>query len=381
MVPAALLFSPTVTTPEGFAAPSPGDPAKQRRNTIIQVVVALAVMVIVFGVILPEVIDYRQVVEILRQTEPWQIIVLLIAGLIVYIPEGWLYAILLPGLGLWRGMQSWVASTAVASTAPAIDLVTRFGMYRSFGATVDASMLSIFLTGVFDNFVKFSLPVIGVLILASFGIEDIDPLPLIALIALIILIATAVVVIGAIRSEAFTRRLGDRLERIANWVLTKMKKNPLENVSVRVVRVRDSAIDLVKSAWHKALFASALGKLWTFVILLMGVRIVGIDEETLPTLAVFVGWSIVMLLQSIPITPGGIGIAALGFVGIFTAMIGNEFSDQIAAAVVLYRLAQWALPIVIGWIVVFIWRRQVSSGRLPDPFADNSEGVAEPATE
>ena len=366
---------------EGFAAPSPGDPAKQRRNTIIQVVVALAVMVIVFGVVLPEVIDYQQVGQILRETEPWQMVVLLIAGVIVYIPEGWLYAILLPGLGLWRGIQTWVASTAVASTVPAIDLVTRFGMYRSFGSTAEESMLSVFLTGVFDNFVKFSLPVLGVLILASFGIEDIDPLPLVALIAAAVLTATAVVVIGAIRSEAFTRRLGDRLERIANWVLTKVKKNPLEDVPERVVGVRDMAIDLVKSAWHKALFASALGKLWTFVILLMAVRIVGIAEDTLPTLAVFIGWSIVLLLQSIPITPGGIGIAAIGFIGIFTAMIGNEFSEAIAAAVVLYRLAQWALPIVIGWIVVFIWRRQVSSGKLPDPFARPSGGVVGPTTE
>ena len=369
-----------MTDTEGFAAPAPGDPAKQRRNTIIQVVVALAVVVIVFGLVLPEVIDYEQVGQILQETEPWQIVVLLLAGLVVYVPEGWLYSILLPGLGLWRGMQSWVASTAVASTVPAIDLVTRFGMYRSYGATVEGSMLSVFLTGVFDNFVKFSLPVLGVLILASFGIEDIDPLPLVALIAAAVLIATAVVVVGAIRSEAFTRRLGDRLERIANWVLTKVKKNPLENVSERVVGVRDSAIDLVKRVWHKALLASALGKLWTFVILLLAVRIVGIDEETLPTLAVFVGWSIVLLLQSIPITPGGIGIAAVGFIGIFTAMIGNEFSDAIAAAVVLYRLAQWALPIVIGWIVVFVWRRQVSGGKLPDPFATPPGGVDEPTS-
>lgn len=369
-----------MTAPEAFAAPSPGDKGKQRRNTIIQILVALAVLVIVFGVILPQVIDYEQVWSILQEIEPWQMGVLLLAGLIVYIPEGWLYAILLPGLGLWRGMQTWVASTAVASTLPAIDLVTRFGMYRSYGATVEASMLSVFLTGVFDNFVKFSLPVIGVLLLALVGIEDIDPLPLVALIAAVILIATAVVVIGAVRSEAFTQRLGEYAQRVANWVLTKVKRNPLENVSERVVGVRDSAIDLVKRSWHKALFASALGKLWTFVILLMAIRIIGIDEETLPTLGVFIVWSIVLLLQSIPITPGGIGIAAIGYVGLFTAAIGNEYSDAIAAAVVLYRLAQWALPIVVGWIVVFVWRRQINSGKLPDPFASpGGDGLDTPA--
>ena len=58
-----------MTAPEAFAAPSAGDKAKQRRNALIQAVVAIAVLLIVFGVILPEVIDYQQVGQILRETE------------------------------------------------------------------------------------------------------------------------------------------------------------------------------------------------------------------------------------------------------------------------------------------------------------------------
>jgi hypothetical protein len=43
--------------------------------------------------------------------------------------------------------------------------------------------------------------------------------------------------------------------------------------------------------------------------------------------------------------------------------------NTIAAGVALFRLMQWALPIPIGWFFTLRWRRKVSSGKLPDPFA------------
>ena len=41
----------------------------------------------------------------------------------MYVPAGWLYSIVLPGIGLARGVQAWVASTAVSTTLPGFDLV------------------------------------------------------------------------------------------------------------------------------------------------------------------------------------------------------------------------------------------------------------------
>ena len=47
----------------------------------------------------------------------------------------------------------------------------------------------------------------------------------------------------------------------------------------------------------------------------------------------------------------------------------DQLARQIGAAVALYRVVQWAMPIPIGWGVVWWWRRAVGAGRLPDPFA------------
>jgi uncharacterized membrane protein YbhN (UPF0104 family) len=77
---------------------------------------------------------------------------------------------------------------------------------------------------------------------------------------------------------------------------------------------------------------------------------------------------IVLLITSIPITPGGVGIAALAYIGLFSQIAGDQYADLIAAGVVLFRLAQWFLPIPIGWVSVGLWRRQISNGQLPNPF-------------
>ena len=46
------------------------------------------------------------------------------------------------------------------------------------------------------------------------------------------------------------------------------------------------------------------------------------------------------------------------------------------ADVILFRLAQWFLPIPIGWVAVGLWRRQITKGELPDPFTLPGRGEA-----
>ena len=353
-----------------FSPPPPSPPsAGDRKRTIITLVVALVILVIVFGVILPEVIDYEVVWETLTNLEPWVFLTLLVAGLIYYIPEGWLYALVVPGMSLWQGIKAWVASTGVGSTAPAIDLVTRFGMYRSWGFSIHAAMRGIFLSGAFDWVVKFSLPVIAVLFLFAVGFEDLGGLAWIAIIAGAILVVVLVVLIGAVRSESFTRRLAARLETLAGWVFERLNRDPIPNLAEQIVLFRDDAAEVAAKNGVWAFLASALGKLWQYVMLVFALRAVGIEPSTLSLIEIFVVWAIVMLITMIPITPGGIGIAELFYIGLLTRIAGQEWADLIGAGVMLYRVFQWALPIPIGWLITIRWRRKVQRGDLPDPFA------------
>ena len=342
--------------------------SKDTKKSLIAVGVALAIAVFIFGVVLPQVIDYETVFEVLKNLDPTDYLVIIGAGLFLYVPEGALYASLMPGMGQRRGMSAWVASTAVSTTIPGADLMVRYGMYRSWGFGVERTMLGIVLSGLFDNIVKFSLPAIAVIALLMLGVEDLGDFVWIAIIALAVLIVMAIVVIGMIRSEPFTQWLAAKTESIANWGLGKLKRDPVDGLSERVVGFRDLAIGIVKDSGARALFFAATGKLWAFVMLTLSLRIVGLDAQTLPLGQIFIVWVVVLMITAIPITPGGVGIAALSYIFFFSQILGNEYSDVIAAGIVLFRLAQWFMPIPIGWVSVGLWRRQIKKGQLPDPF-------------
>ena len=366
---------------EAFTPPPPPRErtGADRRRSLIAAGIGLVVVIFIFGFVLPSFIDYETVFEVLRNLDAVDYIVLIGAGLILYVPEGALYASLMPGMGLRRGMSAWVASTAVSTTIPGADLVVRYGMYRSWGFGVEQTMLGIVLSGLMDNIVKFSLPAIAVILLVLSGTADLSDFLLLAVIALGVLVVGGIIIVGMVRSEAFTKRLADWAERVANWGLGKLKRDPVEGLSERVVGFRDLAIDVVRERGARALFWSAVGKLWAYVILVLALRTVGIDSSVLSLGQIFIVWVIALLITSIPITPGGIGIAEVVYIYFFTQIAGEQYSDIIAAGVILFRLVQWFLPIPIGWVSVWLWRRQISSGELPDPFAVPGGGdTAEP---
>ncbi len=348
------------------ATPPPGT---DRRRTLLTMGVALVVAIVVFGFVLPEVIDYQVVWETLKSLSAAELLLLLAVGLLYYVPEGWLFALVMPGMRLRQGVTSWVASVGVGSTVPALDMVTRYGMYRSWGFTPAACMRGILLSGVFDWVVKFSLPVIAVILLTVAGVQDLGVLAVIAAVAGGILAVVIVAVIGAIRSERFARGLAQRGERLANWALVKAGRDPLSGLADQVVAFRDDSVEVASSRGGRALLASVLGKAVQLLLLVLSMRAVGVPEDVLSTYEIFVVWALVLLITMIPITPGGIGIAELFYIWFFTSITGSEWSSIVAAGVTLYRVFEWALPIPVGWALTLRWRRQVQRGEVADPSA------------
>jgi uncharacterized protein (TIRG00374 family) len=75
-----------------------------------------------------------------------------------------------------------------------------------------------------------------------------------------------------------------------------------------------------------------------------------------------VGWAEVLavfafatLATAIPFTPGGIGFIEAVLIAGLTA--GGD-RDAVTAAVLVYRVLTWALPIVAGVATYLWWRRQ-----------------------
>jgi uncharacterized membrane protein YbhN (UPF0104 family) len=93
-----------------------------------------------------------------------------------------------------------------------------------------------------------------------------------------------------------------------------------------------------------------------FLVLLLSLRHVGVSEAEISSIQVFAVFSFVRLLSAIPLTPGGVGIVELGYVGaLLLAAKGNYggvskdvFEAQITAAVLVFRALTYGIQIPLG---------------------------------
>jgi uncharacterized membrane protein YbhN (UPF0104 family) len=95
-----------------------------------------------------------------------------------------------------------------------------------------------------------------------------------------------------------------------------------------------------------------------FGVLLLAIRFVGIDSSQLPWSVAFAAYAVAAALTVIPIfNMPGISEAIL--IATFNAAAGGGAADQIAAAVFVYRILTWLMPIPIGGIAFTRWRDKV----------------------
>ena len=102
--------------------------------------------------------------------------------------------------------------------------------------------------------------------------------------------------------------------------------------------------------------AAVVAKLAWFVVLEVALWCVGVGPDVLPPSAVLAAMAVVGIVSLVPITPGAVGVTKVAYIGILTSVAQVGISDQLTAAVMLFRIAQWfADP--IGWVLLIGMRR------------------------
>ncbi len=348
------------------------------KKTIVRMLVTGGLLVVIFGVILPQIIDFNVVWEVIKGLEASDIAKLVAGAIVLWFAQGWVMAAARPGLGVIKGTIAWLSSTCWANLIPIpFDIAVRFGMYRYWGFNTEQFGISTVFSGFWTLFIKLGLPIVAVAAQLSQGRDAPDWLTVIALIGIVALLAAIVVFAGVIRSESFARKVGDIVGRIVNTVLGWFKKPALEGVADRVLTVRENASDTVRSRWLLLSAADLTVIALNVAILVVALRAVGISSEVLSWADVLTGYAVVQLVTVIPITPGGVGVAALAYIFVFTRLANTEASglseevleSTMAAAVFVYRIVTWLLVIPVGFAVQFIWRTLVKRKTGEDPIA------------
>jgi uncharacterized protein (TIRG00374 family) len=170
----------------------------------------------------------------------------------------------------------------------------------------------------------------------------------------VFVVAVAAFAFGLSRPK-FARLIGETAARVVNWGLRLVRRGPIRWNGDSFVRFRGEAIGLLRHRWHVLTLATLAGQLTVFALLLVSLRVLGVSPGEVSAVEAFAAWSLVRLLGSLPITPGGLGVVELGLT---TALVGfGGDNAEVVAAVLVYRFLTIVPTLILGLIAGATWRR------------------------
>jgi uncharacterized protein (TIRG00374 family) len=352
------------------AEPDPTPPPSHHSPMRRAISIAISVIVVgaIFGYAIPRIAAYSDVWKALHDLTPLELASLLLAT-VFNLCTYWLANMAaLPGLRIGHAAVVTQTTTSVANTVPAggaVAIGLTYTILRSWGFTGTEVALYVGVTGIWNTFTKLALPILSLPFLVIQG-RTTPQLVIASLIGLGVLAIAVGLLAGLFASERLARRIGTLAGRVISWVRGLFKKPPLHDVADRAAMFRRDTIGLVRRRWPLLTGATVLSQLALFFVLLLSLRHVGVSEQEISTAEVFAIFAFGRLVTALPITPGGLGVIELGYIGGLVAFGGSRLETQIVAAVLLFRFLTYGIQIPLGAFTYVIWRAKTAWRREGD---------------
>ena len=317
---------------------------------------SIAVVVLVFVFILPQIADYRSVLDVVRGLgwEQWVALALAVVVNLATFPPPWMAA--LPGLGYRDGMAMTQASTALSIVSPAgaaVGMAASYSMLRSWGFRSAAVGLAVAITGIWNQLMNLAFPVIALALLTTVD-EKHPALETAAFIGVAVLIVATVSFVLVLSSSDRAQRIGDLAARLASRAKRVFRRPPVAWGGDSFARFRLQALGLLRRRWHVITVATLLGHLTVFVLLLVCLRVTGINGDEITGVEAFAAWALVRILGALPLTPAGVGFVEVGLTGALVAF-GAQNAEAVAATL-LYRALTVLPTLGLGLLAAATWR-------------------------
>jgi uncharacterized protein (TIRG00374 family) len=328
----------------------------KRTRRIVGALISLVIVVAIFVYAIPQIADYSAVwatISSLTPLELWSLVGAMVFNLVTY----WLLNMAaLPGLKFAQSAVLTQTTTSVANTLPAGGAVAvglTYSMLRSWGFGGQDIALYVGVTGVWNVFLKLGLPIVSLALLAITG-QASAALLVAALVGLAILAVAVALFALALWKKELARRIGDRLGRIVSAVVRPFGRPPMTTWGEQAVAFRKRTIVLVARRWLAITLTTVASHLALWFVLLLALRDVGVSEAEVSALQILAVFAFGRLLTALPLTPGGLGVVELGYIGGLVAAGGSR--PQVVAAVLLFRVLTYGVQIPLGAITYLIWR-------------------------
>ena len=372
-----------MTSPDQREIPDPNvDPVsavsqelqkKTPRRRLIESALSLAVTVIMFLFVVPAVsgshyssiwdqISQLSIAHLAMLSGIWALAVLAYSGVMVNC---------LPGLRRRQAVTVNLAGSAVSNVVPfggAVGVGATYAIDMSWGFSPPTVTLSILVSGVWNVFVKLALPVIAVVLLLTTG-RDTGQLVIPAILGVAALVTAITVLALIMRSEALAIRVADLGQKFVTPLARRIHRLASLDVEQSVLEFRHHSIGLLRRHWLLITVWVVLFNLIQYLLLLACVRSIGLDTHELGWIEVFAAFAFARLLETIPITPSGVGFVETGAAATLISFGGH--AEAATAAVFLFRGFTYLLEIPNGarawgvWATMRTWRRPVGTADQP----------------
>ena len=327
------------------------------RKRVLLGAVSVAFVVATFAYLLPTIADYRDVWRTLEGLS-WTWVLLLLGAMVLnvatYAPP---WQIALPGLGFLRALEMTQLSTALSIVLPAglaAGMTSSYRLLRRWDFSRRQIARGLTLVGLWNQLLNLAFPIVALLLLTATGADT----ALVTGAAFVGAAVLGVALVGfglVLASDRLAFEVGELVARLASWSRRKLGRRPVSWSGASFERFRLEAGDLLRRRWHALTLASVAGSLTVFLVLLASLRALEVSAAEVSTVEAFAAWSVVRVIASIPITPGGIGIVELGLTTSLVAFGGDNAG--VVAAVLVYRFLTVVPTLVLGLIAAATLRR------------------------
>jgi uncharacterized membrane protein YbhN (UPF0104 family) len=333
----------------------------------ISISITVLVIGIVFGFVIPKLADYRAILDYIGDISPLAWAILAVASLWFLLAYPTVLTVAIRSLRLREAFVNHMTGTAVTNSLPsggAIALAINYTMYLSWGftpASVSAGLLG---AGVWDWYARISLPILAVLAIAVFA-QSLPWMWFVTIGGLAFVAVTVFLLSKVLRSETTAERLATWLDTIVSKVLGWMKRTP-PGTHDAVLQFRIDLRSIVATRGWRLTAATIANHAAMATLFTASIYAVGVSRDQIPIPWVVLAFALGRFIVMIPVSPGGLGLVDLGWIGLLT--LGWQTTnpdvpvdpDLIAAGVLLFRALSLFPPIPIGLGSWVFWRTNKS---------------------
>jgi putative heme transporter len=335
-------------------------PTERRRSRIwrvLRVLLAVGIILAVFVAVIPQIADYQDVWDIIGGLSGAQL--LLVTGVAVAnLATYWVQSMAaMPGLTLPMAAVQTQTTTTIANTVPgggAAAVGMTFAMFRSWGYSDGDAARFTLVTGIWNTYIKLGLPVIALALVAVEGRAN-QQLAIASAIGVGVLLVSIVLLALVLWKESFARRIGSGLQRPVRWAEERLHRTDRKDWGRAAVGFRRDTIELLRTRWLWLTITTIVSHITLFLVLLVALRVVGVPQDQVTWIDAFAAFSFARLVTALPVTPGGVGVIELSYIGTLV-WAGGAHAD-VVAAVLLFRALTYFLQIPLGAITYPIWQR------------------------